>query len=302
MGVLQGKRLVIFGAGYVGGALADRALREGAEVIALTRNPARADALARRGVSAIVADLAASDWHERIAGGPDFVVNCVSAAAFTPEGYRHSYVGGMNSILRWARGAGRPVGTLVYTSSTGVYPQGGGARVDESAATAGVGPTGAALLEAEDLLRGAGRGEVARSFILRLAGIYGPGRHVLLDQLRAGAGVISGRAEHRLNLVHRDDVVAAILACLAAPAAGAGGVFNLSDGHPGTREEVVTWLARRLGRPVPVFDASSPSGRRGGAGVPDRLIVSERIRRELGWQPCHPSYREGYAAILRGEV
>jgi len=298
MGALAGKRLVIFGCGYVGGALAAEALAAGARVEALTRNAARAEALRRSGVEVIVAELGAADWPARIAPGPDFAVDCVSAAAFTPEGYRRSYVDGMRRIVDWASRGPRPVGTLVYTSSTGVYPQDGGVRVDESAPTRDAGPTGRVLLEAEEILQAAPAAAVARAFVLRLAGIYGPGRHALLDQLRAGAAVIPGRGGHRLNLVHRDDVVGAIRACLESPATVTRGTFNVSDGHPATRAEVVAWLAARLGRPAPRFDEAAASARRGGAGVPDRVIANDALRRTLGWTPRFPSYREGYAALL----
>lgn len=292
------KRLVIFGCGYVGGALAEVARAGGASVTALTRNAARAEELRRRGITVVTCDLAGSGWHEAIGPGPDFVLNAVSAASFTPEGYRHSYVEGARSILAWARRSGRPIGTLVYTSSTGVYPQDGGARVDESAPITGAGPTGRVLAEAEELFRRAPAASVGRAFILRLAGIYGPGRHALLDQLRAGADTIAGRGGHRLNLVHRDDIVAAVCACFGAGREVAGGTFNVSDGQPASRAEVVAWLAARLGRPTPRFDEAATSTRRGGAGVPDRVIVSDALRRAVGWAPHFPSFREGYADLL----
>jgi len=297
---LAERRLVIFGCGYVGGALARRAVAAGMRVTGLTRNAARAAELAEQGVGMVVADLAGPDWPARVPAGADCVVNCVSAADRTPAGYRRSYVDGTRAILDWAASGGRPVGTLVYTSSTGVYPQGDGAIVDETAPTGGGSPTADILVEAENLVRGAPPSAARRAFVLRLAGIYGPGRHSLLDQLRAGAEVINGRGEHRLNLIHRDDAVGAILACLAAPGRVSGAVFNLSDGHPEPKAEVVAWLAGRLGRAVPAFDAAGPSIRRGGAGVPDRVIANGAIRRTLGWSPAYPTFREGYAALLSG--
>lgn len=298
---LEGRRLVIFGCGYVGGALARRAAAAGMRVTGLTRNAGRAAELAEQGVHMVVADLASSDWKAQVPPGAELVVNCVSAADGTPAGYRRSYVEGTRAILEWAAAGARPVGTLVYTSSTGVYPQGDGAVVDESAPTGGASATAAILVEAEHLVRSATPTPCARSFVLRLAGIYGPGRHSLLDQLRAGAEVINGRGEHRLNLIHRDDAVGAILACLHAPGPVAGGVFNLSDGHPEPKAEVVAWLAARLGRASPQFDTTGPSIRRGGAGVPDRVIANGAIRRVLGWEPLYPSFREGYAALLAGD-
>jgi nucleoside-diphosphate-sugar epimerase len=290
-GNLSGKRLVVFGCGYVGGALARQARGLGLTVAALTRNPAQAAALRADGIAAIEADLAGEAWHPLLPGGADFVVNCVSSGGLGLAGYRRSYVDGMRSILAWARR--EPVGTAVYTSSTSVYPQGDGARVEETASTDGAGETGKILLEAEALLR-ASSPACGRAFVLRLAGIYGPGRHRLLDQVRAGE--VSGRAEDHLNLAHRDDICAAIWRALTAPPAHAGGIFNVADDAAATRAEITRWLADRLGVPPPRFSEAPPSGRR--TVTPDRIIVNDRLKRELGWKPAFPSFREGYSAML----
>lgn len=293
---MAGKRLVIFGCGYVGSALAQAALAAGARVEALTRNPAKAAALREAGLTQVaVADLASADWHRALAPGADFVANTVSSGG--PEQYEHSYVGGMRSILDWAARGSRPVGTLVYTSSTSVYPQGGGQVVSEAAEAPGSTPNGAIIRRSEELLEAAPAAARVRHFILRLAGIYGPGRHHLLDQLRAGASVLNGSGEHHLNLVHRDDIVAAIMACLLAPAGHGSAIYNVADTAPARRAEVVAWLAARLGRAVPSFDGSTTL-RRGGAPMPDRVIASDRIRRELGWQPGHPDFRSGFESLL----
>lgn len=298
MDFLQGKRLVIFGCGYVGSALARTALAGGAQVEALTRNPVKAAVLRAAGLGkVIVADMASADWHEQIGGGADLVVNCVSSGG--PDQYRRSYVGGMQSVLAWAARGPIPVGTLVYTSSTAVYPQGDGATVDESAPAEGATPNGAILRESEVLLQTAAPTVIQRSFILRLAGIYGPGRHHLLDQLRSGAPRLGGSGGHRLNLVHRDDIVAAILAGFGAPDDVGSDIFNVADSAPAQRAEVVRWLADQLGRPVPDFDGST-TARRGGAPMPDRVIANTRIQRVLGWRPQYPDYRAGFGAILTG--
>jgi nucleoside-diphosphate-sugar epimerase len=296
---LSGKRLVIFGCGYIGSALADVALAAGARVEALTRNPDKAAALRAAGLSrVVVADLASSDWHGQLAPAPDFVVNTVSSGG--PENYRRSYVGGMQSIVAWASAAASPVGTVVYTSSTAVYPQGGGANVDETADASGATPNGAIIRESEVLLENATARVCARWFILRLAGIYGPGRHHLLDQLRDGAATLNGSGAHRLNLAHRDDIVAAILACLQAPAAVGSQIFNVADASPASRSDVVAWLAQRLSRAVPAFDGTA-TARRGGAPMPDRVISSAKIQRKLGWHPRYADYRAGFGAILKSD-
>ena len=294
---LQGKRLVIFGCGYVGTAVAQAAQAAGARVEALTRNPDKAAALQAQGLSrVVVAELSSTGWHRQIAGGADFVVNCVSSGG-GHDGYERSYVAGMKSILSWAAQGQTPVGTLAYTSSTSVYPQGDGAAVDETLPAPGATPNGRIIRESETLLEHAPAQACRRWFIFRLAGIYGPGRHHLLNQLREGANVLGGQGAHHLNLVHRDDIVAALLAGLTAPDSVRNEIFNVADKAPALREEVVRWLAARLGRPPPVFDGVA-GVRRGGEPMPDRIISSARIQRLLGWQPRFADYRAGYEKLL----
>lgn len=292
------KRLVIFGCGYVGSAVAQAALAAGARVEALTRNSEKAVALRAVGLAkVVVADLASADWHGQIESAPDFVVNTVSSGG--PEQYRQSYVGGMQSILAWAESGESPVGTMVYTSSTSVYPQGGGVVVDETAEAPGATPNGAIIRESELLLENAPAAARARWFVLRLAGIYGPGRHHLLDQLREGVATLNGSGSHRLNLAHRDDIVTAILACLHVPATVGSGIFNVADTAPAQRSEVVEWLAAQLKVSAPPFDGTATS-RRAGAPMPDRIISSAKIQRELAWRPKYADYRAGFGEILGG--
>ena len=261
-------------------------------VFALTRNPDRAAMLAACGLRAVVADLAEDGWHAQVPATADYVLNCVSSGGGGVNGYRRSYVEGGRSVLNWAK-AGAARGALIYTSSTSVYSQGEGARVDEGASTEGAGETGRILLEAEALAE-AWPGPRA---VLRLAGIYGPGRHLLLDHLRAGSRVLSGRGEHRLNLIHRDDIEAAVWSIWrTATASGEGLLFNLADDAPTPKAEVAAWLAHRLGLEPPSFSETPTPGRRG--LVPDRVILNHRIKSRTGWSPRYPSFREGYAPLL----
>lgn len=291
MSTTSSPHLVVFGAGYVGRAVARRALARGWRVTALTRNADKARALGETGASVIVDDLASGSWHARLPGGADFVLNCVSSGGGGAEAYRHSYVGGMGSIVTWAERV--RVGTLAYTSSTSVYPQDGGVGVTEEASVEASRAAGNPLVEAEDALL-AWRG--GRRFILRLAGIYGPERHYLLDQLREGRGEIAGVGEFRLNLIYLDDIVTAIEAVFAAPVAAGDGVFNVADDGAAPKAEVAGWLAAKLGIPSPRFTGEPAQGRR--RVTPDRVIANEKLKRVLGWSPRFPSYREGYAAIL----
>ncbi len=293
-GNFAGKRLVIFGCGYVGGEMARQGVARGMDVTALTRNPATAAALRAAGVSEVVeADLATEAWHARIAGGGEFVLNAVSSGGGGMESYRRSYLDGMESIVRWAEARGG-VGTLVYTSSTSVYPQDGGVTVDEAAPTDGVGERGEVLLAAERVLRETPMAAVRRWFILRLAGIYGPGRMHLVEQVRAGE--VAGRGTHRLNLVHRDDICGAIWSAMAAAETVESGVFNVADDGAAPKAEVTAWLAAKLGVAAPGFTGLPAGGRR--AVTPDRVIANAKVKRVLGWRPAFASFREGYENSL----
>lgn len=294
-GNFAGKRLIVFGCGYIGGAVAREALARGMTVTALTRNAATAAALHESGAQVVMAELASAAWHGDVAGDAEYVLNTVSAGGGGLEGYRRSYVDGMKSIVAWAR-ARVAKGTVVYTSSTSVYPHGGGVVVDESAATDGAGERGTILREAESVLE-EGWPREGRVWVLRLAGIYGPGRRHLVEQVRSGE--VAGRGEHRLNLVHRDDVCAAIWAAWAAHDVR-GGVFNVADDGATAKAEVVAWLARRLGVKEPRFTGEPAVGRR--TVTPDRVISNAKARRVLRWAPRYPSFREGYENVFAAEA
>lgn len=305
-GNFLGKRLVVFGAGYVGSAVAREAVARGMNVTALTRNAEKAGHLRDLGVTTVVADLAGSDWHGQIPGAPEFVLNCVSSGGAGLIGYEQSYLAGMKSILAWAGDHGA-IGTFVYTSSTSVYSQGQGATVDESMPTTASSDRAQVLIDTERLLvtgrqplRGAAvsagqlKSPYHRFFILRLAGIYGPDRHHLLEQVRSGE--IAGRGDYRLNLIHRDDICSAIGAAFGAPPEIKDEIFNVADNGPATKTEITGWLAARLGLPLPRFTGAPAAGRR--AITPDRIVDNGKLRRRLGWAPRFPSFREGYENLL----
>ena len=308
-----GRRLVVFGAGYVGGALARRALADGWRVVALTRNAETAAALRAAGAEVVVAELASEAWWSapELAGGAERVAVTVAAGGGGAEGYRRSYVEGLRSVVGWGRrvveqGAGSKergaveqgrsgLGRLIYTSSTSVYPQDGGVRVTEADAVGGEVETARILAEAERI---AAEWPGAGATVLRLAGIYGAGRTHLVEQVRSGE--VSGRAGSHLNLIYRDDIVGAMEAVWERSGGGVGAVeiFNLADEGEATKGEVVAWLAERLGVAMPRFTGLPAGGRR--AVTPDRIIDAAKARAVLGWRPRWPSFREGYTAVLQG--
>lgn len=285
--------VIIFGCGYVGTALAKYLLAHGVRVAALTRNAERASELKALGVNeVIVADLDSDSWHGQVEGSYAAVVNCVSSAGGGIAGYRKSYLDGQASILKWAHSQG--IRCFVYTSSTSVYPQDDGATVDERADTQDAPATGQVLLESEALLDGLD----AHHYVLRLAGIYGPGRHFLLNQLREGTCEIPGSGAYAMNMIHLEDIVAAICSALSMEAPS--GIYNITDDAPAMKQTVMSYLATQLGLPEPVFNPEKASERlrRRGGRMPHRYISNAKAKAALNWQPRYPSYREGYASLL----
>ena len=292
----RSRHLAIFGAGYVGAALALRALAVGTRVTALTRNAEKAAELRALGCTVVVADLATDAWWSdpALAGGADHVaVSVAGGFGGGVEGYRRSYVEGMRSVVGWGRevaARGGAAGKLIYTGSTTVYPQDGGVRVTEADPIAATSDLNACIVESERLCAEWS----GPSMVLRLAGIYGPTRTHLLEQVRRGE--VAGLPENHLNLIHRDDIVDAMEAAWTWTGWAGFEVFNIADEGEATKGEVAAWLAERLGVPMPGFTGQPAGGRR--AITPDRIIDSSRARTVLGWTPRHRTFREGYATFV----
>ena len=299
---LQGKRIAILGAGWLGTHLAGQAINHGMHVSTLTRNPATSEKLYDLGVhQPITAQLHEATWHNKLLREQDFVVNCVSSAGGGIKGYRLSYLEGNRSILAWA-GSKHPA-SFVYTGSTSVYPQVDGQIVDETTSTEGASESGQVLLETERLIRE--NSLFARNTILRLGGLYGPGRHYLLDRLKEGVKEIPGSGDSLLNLLHLDDACSAIWATLSQDGNDSREpveIFNVTDGNPSTKANIVEWLAEQLGCPTPLFNPNAQSGRsliRNSKGkAPNRRIDNRKIRIECGWAPTHLTHRDGYRDLL----
>ena len=283
------KKLAIFGCGYLGYEIARQAQDKGWIVTALTRNEETALSLRSLGLSQVVVDeLDGDSWHDSIDANQDYVVNCVGSSSHDVQGYVKSYVEGQESIMKWSEKGS--VGTFVYTSSSSVYPQTGRRLVDETASSDGVSELGGLLLAAEQF-GFPGGDSVGRSFVLRLGGLYGPERHLLLDSVRNGEE-LSGNGDRVLNLIHRDDAVSAIFAVLGSSESNIGRIYNVTDGHHASRAEIVDWLSTKLGVEKPAFSEDDSEDH------PNRKVSNDRIRDELDWTPSFPSFRSGYESFL----
>jgi nucleoside-diphosphate-sugar epimerase len=286
-------KIAVLGCGYVGAEFARQAKAAGHEVLGVVRSEASRDKLRAEGISAEAFDLYAGDWA-LLPKQFDAVVYAASTGGGGPEAYALAYDVGVRRALSWARVVGAQA--FVFTSSTGVYRQDDGRIVDEESVVGGA-PTADAILGGEGAVLSAG---FARARVLRFGGLYGPGRHHLVDQLRRGDHVIGGRVDHFINYLHRDDAASSVLAAILAGPNGAR-VYNVGDGHPVTKETLACWIAERLGQSAPVFDPTAPAGPRvakGGRTQPSRIVATGRIRDELGWKPAFADVFAGLAPFL----
>lgn len=276
------RTILVAGAGWLGSAIARSLLASGHRVIAVRRALASLAALEAAGATPLALDLAAPGAADRIPPGVDAIVACQSSGADTVVGYRAAYVLANRALLEAA--ARLRVGAFVYTGSTGVFGQRDGSDVSEATPPAPSGPTGEVLLEAEEAVLAAARfGIPAR--IVRLSGLYGPGRTGILERVRAGRLALGPGDDAWMNFCHLEDAVAFVRAALDRGETGR--VYHGSDAAPARRREVVEWIAARLG--VPATTAAAP------AQGPNRRILSEWTREALGVELRYPSFREGLA-------
>jgi nucleoside-diphosphate-sugar epimerase len=298
------RRLIVLGCGYLGRAVAEQALQAGWNVEALTRNAEKAARLEEElGIRVVLGDLADSDWHHSLDPLGAWVVNCVSSGGGGEAGYRRAYYLGSVSVRIWLEKKGGGKG-LLYTGSTSVYPQTDGVWVDDHARTEATTDLNEILLKAEDVCASLILDRIVpRAAVVRLAGIYGPGRHYLIDQLRTGKTTFAGPGDYHLNLIHRDDAASALLALASREDWTGWLALNCADGNPATKEAVAAWTAEKLGLGSPEFrpDELSDRMRRrllSDGRPPDRRIRGESLRREFGWTPRYPDFRAGYTEIL----
>ncbi|MFV0446531.1 MAG: hypothetical protein ACK5Q5_23415 [Planctomycetaceae bacterium] len=139
-------------------------------------------------------------------------------------------------------------------------------------------------------------GRSGRAVILRLSGIYGPGRVLTrVESLRSGTP-LAGSPAAWLNLIHVDDAAAAVMA--VADCTAPESLYLVSDDCPVTRGEYYSELARLTDSPPPVFDPfQSP---RHGQGL-NKRCSSRRIKSALNLSWQYPSHVPGLTASLDGD-
>ena len=251
-------RVLIIGCGYVGVPLGRSLASDGHEVFGLRRSSAADAELITAGIGPLHADITDLNQLQAITPRFDWVINLVSSTRGGPEEYSAVYLQGTRNILAWLRP--HPPLRFIYTSSTSVYAQDDGSIVEEGSLTAPTNQTSRILLETENELL---QQKWLPSLILRVAGIYGPGRGHLFKQFLRDEAVLRGDGESYINMIHLDDLAAAIVHLLKLPESPTNQLFNIVDDEPVKQREFFEWLAGRLGKPMPPSVPPDPARKRG---------------------------------------
>jgi len=278
-------RILIAGCGYVGSVLGERLVAVGHEVWGLRR---QAVALPD-GVQLLRADLARIDSLRVVPSDVDFVVYAAGPKSGDERDYRDAYIDGPGNLLRALSELGERPRRIFFVSSTSVYGQSRGEWVDEESPTDPRRFAGEILLTAERLIAA---GDVPAT-MLRLAGIYGPGRARLVERVRSGEAAIDPTGPRYTNRIHRDDAAGALAHLIALPKPER--CYLGVDAEPADEADVLRWLAAELGVPPPRGrgEAENPPVRRSGS----KRCRSDRLR-SSGYELRYPTFREGYRELL----
>ena len=280
---------LIIGCGYLGGRVAQHWLAAGETVYAVTRASQHADILAQQGLHPIVADVTRPESLRQLPPAETVLYS----VAYDPQSQTSRdqvYADGLGAVLDTLSAE---TGRVLLTSSTGVYGPAEGDWVDEKSPCRPRREAGRAMLAAEAVLQGSRFAQ--RSIILRLAGLYGPGRIPRMADLLAGRP-LEMAAQGYLNLIHVDDAARLIVA--AGSRAATPRIYVVADGQPVRRRDFYQHLAALLGLPAVRFTDPPPGDRSALRGGSDKRVRSARIIEELGVSLAYPSYREGLAAMV----
>ena len=193
---------------------------------------------------------------------------------------------------------------VVYLSTTGVYGDRKGTRVDESASARPGSPRSQRRVEAENLLIDWCSGRDSVAIILRVPGIYGPGR-LGLDRIASGAPVIAENDANPGNRIHVDDLAGCCVAALSPEVPG--GIYNVGDGDTRSSTWFTMEIARQAGLPRPPCVSREEAEKtfspmRLSFLRESRIVDVTKMREILGYHPTYADPGDGIAASLRAEA
>ena len=233
--------VLIVGCGDIGIRVARILLASGCAVAGLARSNEAAERLRSFGVEPVMGDLDHADSLSGLSVGGKLLFYLAPPPGGGP-------VDGRMRRFCAAVGGGPVPEKIVYMSTSGVYGDCGGARVTEATPVNPQTSRAQRRIDAEETLTAWARSNGVAAVILRVTGIYGPGR-LPLARLQQGHPVLNESESPPTNRIHADDLAAV---CVAAAEKGAGGeIFNVSDGQAGTMTGYFNAIADLLGLPRP---------------------------------------------------
>ncbi|MEM6885738.1 MAG: SDR family oxidoreductase [Verrucomicrobiota bacterium] len=283
MGAERQCSCLIVGCGYLGKPLAAALRLDRWRVGTVVKSDASHDELMGQGFEVFQGDVVESRFWQSLSSDWSHVVYCPSTGGGGVEAYRQIHEVGLQNCLEWLSSESH----LIYTSSTSVYGQQDGELVDETSHTYPASASGQELVKAEQRVCEAGH------TVLRLGGIYGPQRGVLLKRLREGSALIPEQDPKWLNLIYLSDIISAIRHGLTGKLES-GEVYNVIDNEPASYKEIYDWLCQFLKLPLPEMGTPDYFGKR---GITNKRVSNQKLRR-TGWMPQYPSFREGYAEMI----
>jgi nucleoside-diphosphate-sugar epimerase len=292
-------RLIVFGLGYSASAAVERLRPRCSWIGGTTRSAAKADAARAAGIEPFLFDGSRGDeaLAEAVRSASHVLVS-IAPAFDDPHVVKTAWA---DWVLHRHRadlveaGAGKAV---VYLSTIGVYGDAGGAWVDEASPCEPDSPRTAARRVAETGWLDLGRESGAAVAILRLSGIYGPGRNTFLNLLDGSARRLV-KPGQVFNRIHVEDIAQAVERCFETRA---GGLFNITDDEPAPPQDVVAHAASLMGvEPPPEQDfqsaALSPMARSFYGS--NKRVSNARSKRDLGMVYAYPNYRDALARMWR---
>ncbi len=282
---IEKQKCLIVGAGYVGAELARVLLAKGWSVSALRRSKPELEQAKEQGAtgSSSVQWITACATSWKPTESYDLVAFCISADNYCEQSYKTAYFDTLKTVASWQPQHGH----LIVLSSTSVYPHKEGETVGEACTElADAGPS-KWIVQGENAALAIHK----KAAVLRLGGIYGPGRDRLIRRVRAGDPIPKSKAFS--NRSHRDDIANAMFHVFENSLTG---VFNCTDMFPTPISEIYTWLAEKTGTSVQWSNDSSSSRMRGNKKVSSKKLAA------TGFQWKFADYKSGMQALLDQEA
>lgn len=276
-------RLFILGLGYSARHFVRRFGGSFSHVAGTVRDPAKRDDLAGVELHAFSGSRPADATVERISDADVLLISIPPGSTGDPA------LAAVSDVIA----AGRR--KVVYLSTIGVYGDHAGGWVDESTPPQSGIDRARMRIAAERAWTDTVQGDVA---ILRLAGIYGPGRNALVT-LRSGTARRIIKPGQVFNRIHVDDIASAIMAAINH---NSSGTWNVCDDEPAPPQDVIAYAAQLMDIAPPAeeaFATAEMSAMARSFYASSARVSNTRLKRELGVTLTYPTYRHGLDALWR---